>query len=184
MGVPEADSIAGRSLKMVQWLAASNPEGGWAQFLTADGTDLQWATKVTLAGISHGSTTAARFAKHQEVARVVLFSGPRDQFDSWHGLPSATPSERYFAFTHVLDAGWPDHYHRSWKMLGLHAHGGLEDVDSCSPPYGNSRTLISNADVGGSAQVSHPSLISQANPRPLSVCKVHSRYRKVYKYLR
>eukprot|EP01047_Picozoa_sp_COSAG01_P071418 COSAG01_NODE_11076_length_2012_cov_12.241505_1_plen_344_part_00 len=159
MGVPPADSIAGRAVKMVQWLAASNPEAAWADFLTADGMDLQWATKVTLAGISHGSTTAARFAKHQEVSRVVLFSGPRDQFDSWHAFPSATPTERYFAFTHVLDEGWPDHYHRSWKMLGLQAHGGLEDVDTATPPYHNSRTLISNADVGGSTQVAHTTVV-------------------------
>ena len=55
----------------------------------------------------------------------------------------------------MLDAGWPDHYHRSWKMLGLEAHGGLEDVDNSQPPYNNSRTLITNADVGGSADVAH-----------------------------
>jgi hypothetical protein len=181
MGVPPADSIVGRSVKMVLWLAKTNPEGGWDQFLTADGTDLLWATKVTLAGISHGSTTAARMAKHVEVARVVLFSGPRDQFDAWHGFDSATPTERYFAFTHVLDAGWPAHYHRSWEMLGLEAHGGLESVDTSAPPFNESRTLISDADVGGSAEVAHTTVV----PGKSSVRDAagNFKYEAVWRYL-
>ncbi len=156
------DGLAQRSIQMVKWLAESHPEGKWGQFLTDDGSDLRW-DKVILSGISHGSTTSARFAKHQKVARVVMFSGPRDQFETWHGFPSATPTNRYFGFTHVLDAGWVgDHYCRSWQMLGLAEFGPLVNVDGASAPYGNSRRLITNSDVDNDSGRAHGVVISGA----------------------
>lgn len=159
VNIPKPDSIAERSFQFVRYLATHHPEGNWQQFLNAAGDELRWAESVILSGISHGSTTAARFAKHQEVSRVVLFSGPRDQYDAWQGFPSATPPDRYYAFSHTLDGGWPSHYHRSWKMLGLEAHGSLHTVDGSNPPYANSRTLISSADVGGDVNVAHTTVV-------------------------
>lgn len=145
--IPRPDGLAERAFQFVNWLAAENPEGQWERFLDDARTGLDWE-KVILAGISHGSTTAARFAIHQQVDRVVMFSGPRDQTETWQSLPSATPSNRFFGFTHVLDGGWvADHYCRSWLLLGMHQHGPLVDVDAVSPPYGNSRRLITQADV-------------------------------------
>ncbi len=157
--IPKPDGIAERSYQFVKWLDRENPQGQWKQFLTADGKGLQW-DKVILSGISHGSTTAARFAKHQKVDRVVMFSGPRDQFEAWQKLPSATPENRYFAFTHVLDGGWSgDHYCRSWLMLGLNQFGPLVNVDSAKPPYGNTRRLITEADVKGNAERAHGAVV-------------------------
>ena len=153
--IPKPDSIMERSYQFLKWLDKEHPQGQWKQFLTADGQGLQW-DKVILAGISHGSTTAARFAKYQKVDRVVMFSGPRDQLEVWQKLPSATPENRYFGFTHVLDGGWTgDHYCRSWLMLGLAEFGPLVDVDEARAPYGNSRRLITHADVGGNAEKAH-----------------------------
>ncbi|ADB18146.1 hypothetical protein Psta_3484 [Pirellula staleyi DSM 6068] len=147
VSIEKPDSIAGRSIRFVQWLSKHHPEGKWEQFLTKDGSDLLW-DRVILAGISHGSTTAARFAKHQKVERVVMFSGPRDNTENWQELPSATPAHRYFGFTHVLDGGWTsDHYCRSWKMLGLPAYGEITNVEMIAAPYNNSRQLISMSDV-------------------------------------
>ncbi len=95
-----------------------------------------------MAGSSHGSTTAARFAKHQKVSRVVAFCGPRDQHQSWQSLPSATPENRYFGFSHVLDGGWVgDHYCRSWELLGMHRFGPIVNVDKQQSPYQNTRRL-------------------------------------------
>jgi hypothetical protein len=109
--------------------------------------------RVIVAGSSHGATTAARFAKHQRVDRVVMFCGPRDQFETWQALPSATPANRFFGFSHVLDDGWKgDHYCRSWELLGLHEFGPLVNVDRTSPPYGNTRRLITDADVKNDAK--------------------------------
>lgn len=155
--IPKADGMQERSLQFVKWLAKENPAGKWQQFLAEGGDDLRW-DKVILAGISHGSTTAARFAKHRRVARVVMFSGPRDQYESWQSFPSSTPENCYFGFTHILDAGWTaDHYCRSWQLLGLSKFGPLVDVDKVPSPYGNSRRLITNADVGKNANRAHSS---------------------------
>lgn len=157
--IPRADGMMERARQFVRWLAQHNPQGGWDHFLTEDGQNLRW-DRVIMAGSSHGSTTAARFAKHQRVDRVVMFCGPRDQYETWQALPSATPAERYFGFSHVLDTGWSgDHYCRSWELLGLQQFGPLVDVDQTEPPFQNSRRLITAADVGNNAQRAHSCVV-------------------------
>lgn len=153
--IPQPDGMQERVLKLVQRLAQQHPAGRWRQFLTKDGNAVDWE-KVIVAGASHGSTTAARFAKQVKVARVVMLCGPRDQDQDWQSLPSATPAERFFGFSHVLDTGWSgDHYCRSWELLGLTDLGPIVDVDTTKPPFENSRRLISAADVGGDANRAH-----------------------------
>ena len=141
--IPKPDGLMERSYQFVKYLDKKNPEGNWKQFLSRDGKGLDWE-KVILSGASHGSTTSARLAKEIKVARVVMFSGPRDQTEKWQSGKSATPPERFFGFTHTGDAGWGGHHYcRSWLMLGLHEFGPIVDVDDTKPPYGNSRRLIS-----------------------------------------
>ena len=157
--IPKPDGMAERAYQFVKWLAKENPQGQWKQFLTTDGKGLRW-DDVIMAGISHGSTTAARFAIHQKVDRVVMFSGPRDQLENWYSLPSATPSNRFFGFTHVLDGGWTgDHYCRSWELLGLNQHGPIVNVEQSPFPFGNSRRLITDADVKQDANRAHSSSV-------------------------
>lgn len=157
--IPKADGMMERARQMVMWLAEENPQGGWQYFLTDDQKALRW-DRVVISGSSHGSTTAARFAKHQQVARVVMFCGPRDQYEPWQAFPSATPGNRFFAFTHVLDTGWSgDHYCRSWEMLELHRFGRIVNVDRSQPPYEHSRRLITTADVSGDARRAHSSVV-------------------------
>lgn len=156
--IPGPDGMMQRAIRFVQWLAAENPAGGWDRFLTEAGDDLRWED-VIITGSSHGSTTAARFAKHQRVSRVVCFCGPRDQLQSWQALPSATPQNRYFGFSHVLDGGWTsDHYCRSWEMLGMHKYGPITNVDETEFPFGNTRRLITDFDVQGDAKRAHSSV--------------------------
>ena len=158
VNIPKPDGLMERSVQFVKWLAKNNPPGHWEFFLTDDQTDLRWE-RVIIAGSSHGSTTAARFAKHVKVDRVVMFCGPRDQLETWQALPSATPANRYFGFSHVLDGGWSgDHYCRSWELLGLQQFGPLVNVDKAAPPFGNTRRLITNADVKGDAKRAHSSV--------------------------
>jgi hypothetical protein len=181
IAIPQADGMTTRALMLVKWLAAENPHGHWKQFLTADGNGLEWE-RVVLSGISHGSTTAARFALHQKVNRVVLFSGPRDQLENWYQLPSATPKDRFFAFTHVLDSGWTKgHYPRSWKMLGLDALGPIVDVDGSAPPFDGSHQLITAADVGDNADRAHNASV----PGPAAVRDPTGDYihEEVWRYL-
>lgn len=156
--IPKPDGMMERTLQFVKWLAKENPEGKWDIFLTDDGNGIRWE-KVIMAGSSHGSTTSARFAKHQKVDRVVMHCGPRDQYQNWQALPSATPANRYFGFSHVLDGGWTaDHYCRSWELIGLNAFGPIVNVDEAKPPYGNTRRLISAADVKNDDKRAHSSV--------------------------
>jgi hypothetical protein len=157
--IPQPDGMMERSFQFVKWLAKEHPQGRWEQFLTADKKGLNWE-KVIISGSSHGSTTSARFALHQKVDRVVMFCGPRDQLEKWYTLPSATPKNRFFAFTHVLDGGWTgDHYCRSWELLGLNEFGPVVNVDKTAAPYGNSRRLITDADVKNDAKRAHSSVV-------------------------
>ncbi len=157
--IPKPDGMMERALKLVQWLAKENKQAGWSYFLTDDGQALRW-DRVIVAGSSHGSTTAARFAKHQKVDRVVMFCGPRDQLETWQALPSATPANRYFGFSHVLDGGWSgDHYCRSWELLSLNQFGPIVNVDDAQPPYQNTRRLITAADVKKDDRRAHSSVV-------------------------
>ncbi len=156
--IPQPDGMMERAFQFVKHLAKTHPQGHWDQFIDGKGTGLRW-DKVIMAGASHGATTATRFAVHQRVDRVVAFCGPRDQLESWQGFPSATPANRIFGFSHVLDGGWTgDHYCRSWQMLGLQRYGAIVDVDASAPPYGNTRRLITRFDVKGDADRAHSSV--------------------------
>lgn len=149
--IPKPDGLAERSLQFVKWLSQNNRPAKWDYFLSPDG-GLRWED-VILIGLSHGSTTAARFAQHKKLDRVLCFSGPRDQDQSWQSLPSATPSNRYFMFT-GFDTGWEaKHYCRSWELLGLHEHGPIVDVEKSQPPYENTRRLITSIAAKGNKGV-------------------------------
>jgi hypothetical protein len=158
VSIPQPDGMMERAFQFVKWLSKEHPAGKWEQFITEDGKGLRW-DKVIVSGASHGATTSARFAKHQKVDRVVCFCGPRDNFESWQSLPSATPANRIFGFSHVLDSGWTgDHYCRSWEMMGLNQFGPIVEVDMSAPPFQNSRRLITNADVKKDAGRAHSSV--------------------------
>jgi hypothetical protein len=181
VSIPRPDSIQERALVLVRWLAKESPQGGWEHFLTPGGKDLRWE-RVILSGISHGSTTAARLAKQVKVARVVMLSGPRDQRETWQALKSATPANRYFGFSHILDAGWGgNHYPRSWEMLGLEKFGPIVNVDREKPPYRNTRRLITDADVKGNPDRAH----SAAQPGGAAVKDASGKFihEDVWRYL-
>ena len=142
--IPPPDGMKVRAVQFVKWLAKENPQGNWGYFLNADASDLNWED-VIVSGLSHGATSAARFAMDTKVGRVVLFTGPRDQDQTWQAGKSATPPERFFAFAHMKDGGMKDHqYDRSWEMLGLNQFGPIVDVDTVPPPYHNSRQLTTD----------------------------------------
>ena len=179
--IPKPDGMMERSYQFVKWLSKKHPEGKWEQFLSADGKGIDWS-KVIISGSSHGSTTAARFAKQVAVDRVVMFCGPRDQLEKWQELPSATPKNRYFGFSHVLDGGWSgDHYCRSWELLGLNEFGPIVNVDQMPAPFANTRRLITDADVKKDANRAHSSVVpGGASPKSADGKFLHE---AVWRYL-
>jgi hypothetical protein len=179
--IPAPDGMMERTRVFMTWLARENPAGDWGQFLSADGTAVRW-DKVIIAGASHGSTTAARFAKEVRCDRVVMLCGPRDQDQDWQSLPSATPAERFFGFSHVLDAGWiGHHYCRSWELLGMGSFGEIVNVDEVRPPYADTRRLVSAADVGGDRNKAHASVQPGGNTPRDSAGRML--YEPVWEYL-
>lgn len=181
VSIPKPDGMMERAYQFVKHLAKENPQGRWDHFISDDGKGIRW-DRVIISGSSHGSTTAARFAKHQKVDRVVMLCGPRDQYQTWQGLPSATPANRFFGFSHVLDGGWSgDHYCRSWQLLGLAEFGPIVNVDQSKPPYGNTRRLITDGDVQGSDKRAH----SCVTPGSASVKTADGKlaHEDVWKYL-
>ncbi len=179
--IPKPDGMMERAFQFVKWLAKEHPAGKWDHFINESGDGLRWE-RVIMSGSSHGSTTSARFAKHQRVDRVVMLCGPRDQYQNWQALPSATPANRFFGFSHVLDGGWTaDHYCRSWELLGLHAFGPIVNIDDSPPPYGNSRRLISAANVGGDDKRAHSS-VTPGGASPKNAAGEYL-YESVWRYL-
>tara|TARA_R110002096_G_scaffold163992_5_gene331653 strand:- start:8414 stop:9442 length:1029 start_codon:yes stop_codon:yes gene_type:complete len=181
VAIPKPDGMMERTRQFLIWLSQENLDGNWGQFLTKDQSAVRW-DKVIMAGSSHGSTTSARFAKHQKVDRVVMLCGPRDQLQIWQSLPSATAPNRYFGFSHVLDGGWTaDHYCRSWELLGLHEFGPIVNIDDTASPYQNSRRLISAADVKNDSGRAH-SAVTPGGASPKDENGVFL-YEPVWKYL-
>ena len=154
VAIDHPDGMQERVRQFLLWLHQHDPESHWNQFLD-ENSQIRW-DQVIMSGASHGATTSARFAIHQRVARVVMFCGPRDQYETWQSLDSATPRERFFGFSHILDSGWSgDHYCRSWELLGLNAFGPIVNADMLPPPYEFSRRIITNANVDGDEKRAH-----------------------------
>jgi hypothetical protein len=89
-----------------------------------------------------------------------MFCGPRDNTETWQGGHSATSPHRFFGFTHVLDKGWQeDHYCRSWQLLKLNQCGDVVNVEKSSPPYENTRRLITDCDLKGNVRQAHSGVV-------------------------
>jgi hypothetical protein len=104
--VDPANSILNRFQKLLLYLAARDPDGGWDEFV--NDKEPVWS-RVIVAGHSQGSGHAAYLGKMFNVDRVLIFSGPQDYLDDlkkpapWQGGESATPPSRFFAFLSLND---------------------------------------------------------------------------------
>ncbi len=104
--VNQANSILNRLEKLLLYLAKTDPDGGWDEFVEAGRP--KW-DRIVIAGHSQGAGHAAYIGKMFKVDRVLMFSGPQDFFDElnmpapWETEPSATPFSKYFAFLNVND---------------------------------------------------------------------------------
>ena len=104
---PPDEAIVARLSALLSYLAKAHPDAGWGGYIAADGTP-KW-DRIVVSGLSQGAGMAAFIAKRVAVQRVVLFSspwdvaGPDDRPAPWLALPSATPSDRWWAERHVRE---------------------------------------------------------------------------------
>jgi hypothetical protein len=99
------DSIANRFTKLLQYLVASDREGGWGPYL--DGSSPLWS-RVAVAGQSQGGGMAEFIGQRQVVARVIAFSGGWDfsaptQIATWYSGKAATPLDRWYGTYNVAE---------------------------------------------------------------------------------
>ena len=149
ISVNRANSIENRLLKLVLYLQRSSPNDGWENFVSGRG-EMKWENLV-LTGQSQGGGHAPLMAKFNKVARVIMYSSPKD-YDVQRGRPAAwygngkTPIDRFFSFNHMQDKQGCDHRQQLeiLKTLGSYKFGEPADVDKVRPPYQNSRILVTD----------------------------------------
>jgi hypothetical protein len=93
------DAILSRFVKLLEYLASTDPQGGWDAYL-AEGTPV-WS-RIALSGQSQGGGMAEFIAQRVAVARVIVFSGGWDhsapgEIARWYFAKPATSAQRWFA---------------------------------------------------------------------------------------
>ena len=149
ISVNRANSIESRLLKLVLYLKGKAPADGWENFIDAKG-ELRWENLV-LTGQSQGGGHAPLMAKFNKVARVIMYSSPKD-YDVQRGRPAAwyasgkTPIDRFFSFNHMQDKQGCDYKQQLeiLRTLGSYKFGEPVNVDTARPSYNNSRILVTN----------------------------------------
>ncbi|MFP4358078.1 MAG: serine hydrolase domain-containing protein [Puniceicoccaceae bacterium] len=143
------DSIEGRLEALLGYLAAADPEAGWDRFVDAGGAP-DWS-RFLVAGQSQGGGHAGFTAKRHAVARCIQFSATdwwRGGPAAWIAEPGATPPDRFYGFTHLLDeAVPPDLQSPTWVAYGMTDDGGERVVDDATAPYRQSRRLYFAAPI-------------------------------------
>ena len=124
LNITRTNSAMNRTLKLVNYLAATYPAEGWDQFLLPDNT-VDW-NKVVLAGHSQGGGYAGVMAKTVSLGRAVYFSSPADwntvadRPADWTSKPNVTPASRQYGFGSDFDPLVPNSTaYAIWDNLGL-----------------------------------------------------------------
>ena len=101
------EAIVNRLVHLLQKLDSDHPTEGWGGYLQ-DGA-LRW-DRLVLMGHSQGAGMAAYMAQRAEVARVVLFSSPWDNYGHQDTIapwilegPGKTPTERWYGAYHARE---------------------------------------------------------------------------------
>lgn len=151
VAITPANSITGRLTALLTYMHATYPTEGWGQYLV--GGQPNWSV-ITVAGHSQGAGHAGYMAKLHALDRVAMFSGPGDTGNGggspaqWISLPNVTPAARQFGFTHRSDELVPYALAAfNWDRLGLSAFGVPLLVDGASPPYADSRQLVTEIPI-------------------------------------
>ena len=159
--VAAADSIMGRLVSVLDFLASHNAHGGriWGQYVHADPTSpyngrMPTSRRIVIAGHSQGGGHAAFIAHHLKFARVLTFSSPADYHTTdfvkkctpaaWLKQHSKTPINRYYGFedVHSFTFGCDK---PGWDAMGYKGAPRTSNVDA-GPLSGIRHELVSRDD--------------------------------------
>jgi hypothetical protein len=159
-----ANSTENRILQLVRYMVATFPAEGWEQYQRSTGgvcssmnatygaCNVDWS-KIVLVGHSLGAGQALYLSKFHLVNRLVMLSGPFDEYLTpaltlapWiTGGGFATPAASMYGFTHLLEPNYPNQS-AAWTALGV--LGPQVTVDGNVVPYAFSHQLTTNAMAG------------------------------------
>ena len=146
------NSIINRTLKLIKYLDINYPTENWGQYLIND-TTVNWQS-VVIAGHSQGGGHATFGSKFFEMNRVIMLSWvdwmQPGTNPLWITQPGQTPDSAYFGFIHTGDASIYKGIPTTWTNLGMNPFGAITNIDSISPPYNNSHSLITSAPINQS----------------------------------
>jgi hypothetical protein len=139
------DSVVGRLVTLLRWLAAEHPNEGWDEYLVGD--EVQW-NRVIVMGWSEGATMAAYLGKDQPLAGEFLLAPGLDiykmvggvpDFDPWWGRPAVTPVDRIFTvYSHWDPQAFPvNRFEPVLASFGVTEAPVL--IDDAAPPYGGAK---------------------------------------------
>jgi hypothetical protein len=145
-----ADGVARRTQRALAYLHERFPDEDWGYYLNQDGR-VRWSD-VIFTGMSHGASSAARFAMLVRAWRAVSVAGPRDNtctslnqddcggvIASWFDEPPSTPIDRFYAITGKTD---DQHTQHLFAMERIGYVGEPVEVESSTPPYGGSHRFV------------------------------------------
>jgi hypothetical protein len=161
--VDRTNSMEHRLIKCLEYLDANWPQEQWGQYLGAE-TNLLW-DKMLVAGHSQGGGHAGILAKKHEVVRCIMFDatdwwGHGKRAADWILAPSATPTNRYYAFAHVLDPIGSNTFRATWTAYGLDRFGASRFFeDEAGPPYSWTHEMWTDTEpaIGGDDSAYHNS---------------------------
>jgi hypothetical protein len=148
--ITRSDSIEERIIRMIRRLQTLNPQGGWEYYLV-DGAP-RW-DHIIISGISHGASSAGIIARVRPVERAVMLSGPLDTNQAWLTMPSLTPPQKLWGFTHSVDTQHAGHLAAFTAMM---LPGTPQQIELGTPKWNDSHRLFTSIDAGNSDQ-SHAS---------------------------
>ena len=150
ISVSATDSITNRLVKLIQYLATSNPSQNWSQFLNPNALP-DWP-KIVVAGHSQGAGHAGLIAKTYPVARSLMFADtdwwtPGSKLPGqpapWITNSGVTAPQYFFGFVHTNDPLIPYAEETvTWTDYNLNAFGSPLLVENSSNPFQGSHELI------------------------------------------
>lgn len=142
--VDRTNSIEGRLTSALRFLAGTNPEERWADFLNEQ-AEIDWS-RIVVAGHSQGGGHAVYLAREHLVDRAIAFAWVdvrRGELAGWlESKPSITPPEAYYLFWHRDDDPVARYQGLLAENLAIEQFGQPVIVDTSAPPYDGTHALV------------------------------------------